>query len=63
MQRYAENSFALGDYSKGILEIYLNLAKTDSQNQKHYFNGPTPLRYSENNPINHNCEFIGFILL
>jgi tetratricopeptide (TPR) repeat protein len=37
MQRYAENSFALGDYSQGILEIYLNLTKTDPQNQKHYF--------------------------
>ena len=37
MQRYAENSFALGDYSQGILEIYLNLAKTDPQNQKQYF--------------------------
>jgi len=37
MQRYAENSFALGDYSQGILEIYLNLAKADLENQKHYF--------------------------
>jgi tetratricopeptide (TPR) repeat protein len=37
MQRYAENSFALGDYSTGTLEIYLNLTKTDPANQKHYF--------------------------
>jgi len=37
MQRYAENSFALGDYSQGILEIYLNLTKTDPENQKRYF--------------------------
>jgi tetratricopeptide (TPR) repeat protein len=37
MQRYAENSFAVGDYSTGILEIYLNLTKTDPENQKHYF--------------------------
>jgi hypothetical protein len=38
MQRYAETGFATGDYSTGILEIYLNLAKTDPGNQKHYFN-------------------------
>ena len=38
MQRYAETGFAAGDYSTGILEIYLNLAKTDPGNQKHYFN-------------------------
>ena len=37
MQRYAENSFALGDYSQGILEIYLGLTKTDPDNQKNYF--------------------------
>jgi hypothetical protein len=27
----------VGDYSTGILEIYLNLTKTDPENQKHYF--------------------------
>ncbi len=37
MQRYAENSFALGDYSTRVLEMFLNLTKTDPENQKHYF--------------------------
>ncbi len=37
MQRYAETSFAAGDYSTGILDICLNLTKTDPDNQKHYF--------------------------
>lgn len=37
LQRYAETSFADGDYSTRILEIYLDLTKKDVENRGHYF--------------------------
>jgi len=37
LQRYAETSFAAGDYSTRILEVYLDLTKKDPENRKHYF--------------------------
>jgi len=49
MQRYAENSFDLGDYSQGILEIYLNLTKTDPENQKRYFKKISKIYSLQNN--------------
>ncbi|MCP4716929.1 MAG: hypothetical protein GY868_17530, partial [Deltaproteobacteria bacterium] len=36
MQRYAETSFATGDYSTKILEIYLKLNSDDPDNRSHY---------------------------
>lgn len=59
MQRYAENSFALGDYSQGILEIYLNLTKTDPENQKHYFKKISEIYSSQGNGEEAK-RFLGF---
>ncbi len=49
MFHYAETSFAAGDYSKGILEIYLNLSKTDTDNQKHCFKRISEIYSSQGN--------------
>ena len=49
MLRYAETSFAVGDYSTGILEIYLNLSKTDTENRKHYFKKISEIYSSQGN--------------
>ncbi len=60
MLRYAETSFAVGDYSTGILEIYLNLSKTDTDNRKHYFKKISEI-YSRQGNEKEAKRFSGFI--